>query len=216
MYEAGVAAGSLRPLVIIADPAVADDLPRQLISAPLIRYKVGSKELLRESLSTYIKQVLPIAAQVPSNWRPQLPGLSDTIHSRPTLDESTVAGQVAARLAQAGALVTSEAELPDNLRADIVATFPALGPEFNPILIETKSSAITPTRADIRQIRTYLQAAHARLGIIVYGHGKGRPTVNIYGSQGILRLSLNDLLGWDDERLIQEITRLRNQVVHSV
>jgi hypothetical protein len=217
MYEAGVAAGSRRPLVVVVDSEVADELPVQLISAPIIRYKPGEKLVLRENLQAYIRQVQPIAAQLTLNWPSLFQATLDVRTGEFSFDESKLSGRVATRFANTGALVTSEAELPGNLRPDVVVTFPTLGSEFNPVLVEVKSSSRIKSEADIRQIRDQLHAAKARLGIIVYGQSGGRkPETKTYGSLGILLLSLDDLYRWDDKRLIDEITKLRNRVVHSV
>lgn len=215
MYEAGVAAGSLRPLIVVADSKVADELPTQLISSPVIRYMPGFERLLRENLRAYVEQVQPIAAQLTVNWN-SLRSLSSNVgRSQRSFDESRPEGRVAARLADAGALVASEVLLPGNLRADIMATFPILGSEFVPIIVEVKSS-VSDFDMDLQQLRSYLRAAGARLGMIVYNDSGLKPLTKIYGPVGILRLSINDLSRWDNKRLIEEITKLRNQVVHSV
>jgi hypothetical protein len=216
MYEAGVAAGSFRPLVVVADSEVADELPAQLISAPIIRYRPAAKQILRENLHAYVQQVQPIAAQLTLNWPSLFQATLDVRTGEITFDESNLSGRVAARLANAGALVASEPELPGGSRPDVAATFPTLGSEFNPILVEVKSSSPIDSEADIRQVRRFLQAAKARLGIIVYGQSNRKPITKTYGSSGILLLSLDDLLRWDNERLLDEITKLRNRVVHSV
>ena len=159
MYEAGVAAGSRRPLVVVVDSEVADELPVQLISAPIIRYKPGENLVLRENLQAYIRQVQPIAAQLTLNWSSLFQSTLDTHSGEFSFDESKLSGRVATRFANTGALVASEAELPGNLRPDVVVTFPTLGSEFNPVLVEVKSSSRIESEADIRQIRDQLRAA---------------------------------------------------------
>jgi hypothetical protein len=216
MYEAGVAAGSFRPLVVVADSEVADELPAQLISAPIIRYMPEAKQILSENLGAYVRQVQPIAAQLTLNWSSLFQASADIQTGEFTFDESKLSGRVALRLANAGALVSIEPELPGHSRPDIVATFPTLGSEFNPIVVEAKSFSTIDSEADIHQIRDLLRAAKARLGMIVYGQSQRKPRTETYGTSGILLVSLDDLFRWDNKRLIEEITRLRNRVVHSV
>lgn len=217
MYEAGVAAGSRRPVVVVANARVADDLPAQLISGPVIRYKPGSHEILWENLSAYVQQVQPIAERLELGWWDRS---YEVVASplRVRRFDSVVEERVAARLEEAGALVSRENRLAGNLRPNIIATFPALGPEFNPIVVEIKNAPVYRERADdaIKQVRNYLKAVHARLGLIVYDSGQRPVTTDISGSLGILLLSFSDLDTWTDEQLFDEIRKLRNKVVHSV
>jgi hypothetical protein len=179
MYEAGVAAGSQRPVVVVANARVADNLPTQLISGLIIRYKADSSEFLRENLRAYVQQVQPMAARFEFDWRSGAYIIRSNSFRESRLD-TRVEERVAARLEQAGALVSQENRLAQNLRPDIIATFPELGPEFNPIIVEIKSAPTYREHTDvaIKQVRDYLRAADAKLGLIVYDSGQ-RPVDTI-------------------------------------
>lgn len=224
MFEAGIAAGSRRPVLIVASPKAADQLPADLLSAPIIRYEKGSKKLLKDSLNGYIKNVQPIAAQLTVDWDDLLEsnlnryiGVGDKEQGSFSDTELTPSQasveQLAAHLAKAGALVSTD-DIRTDSRADILASFPALGTSFNPVVIEVKSRA-THKEANLQQIYRLMNNYKARLGLIVYRQSEPRPEIRTTGSAGVLLLSVADLLEWDDQRLIREITRLRNQVIHS-
>jgi hypothetical protein len=224
MFEAGIATGSQRPVLIVASPQAADQLPTHLLSAPIIRYERGSKKLLQESMRGYIKNVQPIAAQLTVNWDDFLgsnvgryvgggwKGQGRFSETRITPRQASVE-QLAARLARAGALVSTDDIRTDSV-ADILASFPALGTSFNPVLIEVKLKAVHK-EADLQQIYRFMNNYKARLGLLIYREGGLKPEMRITGSAGVLLLSVDDLLEWDDQRLVREIIKLRNQVVHS-
>lgn len=67
-YEAGVAAGSRRPLLIVVTPDAADLTLTDMIQAPIIRYQPGAEQVLRDNLNAYLQQVRPIAAELTVNW----------------------------------------------------------------------------------------------------------------------------------------------------
>ena len=215
MYEAGLATGLHRPLLVVADARGADSLPSQLLSAPMIRYKLGMTKVLRENLSAYVKQVQPIASHHLVN-KEVLVDFSATILNRhvglvPRLEE-----RIAARFKEAGALVAIGSRISGNMRPDIVATFPALGPEFSPIIVEIKDRRQRSLENITQQMRRYLDAAGARLGLIVDEANEQEVSSRTYDSSGILYVSADDLQAWDNNRLLEELTRLRNKVVHSV
>jgi hypothetical protein len=216
MFEAGLASGLGRPLLVVADAGVADGLPVDIMRAPVIRYKSGMTQILRENLSAYVNRVQPVAVQHLLNEEvvvefAALPPRAPKIGRNSRVEE-----HVASRLEAAGALVASESRLPGNLRPDIVATFPGLGTEFNPIIVEVKDSRSQGDDSVTMQVRNYLKAARARLGVIVDQSRVQAPATRIYESTGILYVTANDLDAWDNDRLLDELTRLRNKVVHSV
>jgi hypothetical protein len=221
MYEAGLATGMQRPLLVVVDTRAAGELPAQLISAPVIRYRAGSGKSLQENLTAYVKQVQPIAAQ--RTLREEnvvaVPPLPDRGSS--SLRGSTFEQRVAARLARAGAIVSLEERKPGERRQggmypDIVATFPALSLEFSPVIIEVKSRRQRDIGASVEQLRNYLKSSGARLGLIVDESSEQDSSVFIVDGIGILFISADDLDLWDNDRLLEELTRLRNRVVHSV
>lgn len=213
MYEAGVAAGSRRPILVIASPEGADQIPANLLSAPIIRYKEGSKSLLRNNITAYLENVHPIAAQLTLNWNV----LVDEEKKRPVDlkigNEHSVVGQIASRLKFIGAMVATEQRIGDG-RVDVVATVPSLGDSFNPIFIEVKQRETSPD-SDLRQMRNYLRSAANRLGLIVYIKSPNKKRSRIVDSTGILLITYDELMSWTGNHMVLELTKLRNQVVHS-
>lgn len=67
-YEAGIAAGSRRPLLVVGESKAIDKLSFNPFSTPIIRYRRDSIQALRDSLTAYVRQVQPIAAQLKISW----------------------------------------------------------------------------------------------------------------------------------------------------
>lgn len=213
MFEAGIAAGSRRPVLIIASPKGAGQLPADLLSAPIIRYEKGSKRLLKDSITAYLTNVQPIAAQLTLNWNALIEEEQKQPSKLKVAREQSSIGQMASHLKQIGAMVTLDSRIGDG-RVDIAATIPALGESFNPVFIEVKRRFSSPD-SDIEQMRRYLRNANARLGLIVYTENIPARVFRTASSMGILLLSADELMSWDGSQMVQEITKLRNKVVHS-
>lgn len=213
MFEAGIAAGSRRPTLIVATPKGADQLPAQLLSAPLIRYRPGLPDVLREDISAYLEHVYPISAQLTINWNV----LVDKEESQPKISplprESDLQRDLANHLTEMGAIVSGDMPTGGG-RIDLVATFPALGDAFNPVIIEIKRR-VRDQDDGLKALRTYLRSFGARLGILVIGESTAVPDYLVTNGVGIVVVPASLLMQWDANRLIREITALRNQVVHS-
>jgi hypothetical protein len=67
----------------------------------------------------------------------------------------------------------------------------------------------------LRQLLNYLRLVRARLAMLVYRGSATEPENKIFDSLGILVVSEGDLLRWSDKDLILQLSKLRNQVVHS-
>ena len=200
---------------MIADEKGAGTLPAQLLSAPMIRYRPGMDKVLRENLSAYVKQVQPVASQHVVSKETLLDFSTENanvLFER----ESSLEYRLANRFQKAGALVAVESRIARNMRPDIAVTFPALGPEFSPIIVEIKGRGRRDLEDVIHQVRRYLDAAGARLGLIVDASNEQETFSRIYDSTGILYVSAGNLEAWSDSQLLDELTRLRNKVVHSV
>jgi hypothetical protein len=214
MFEAGIAAGIQRPILIVASPEGSNQLPVDLIPAPIIRHQLGSRDLLKDSLKAYLGFVYPIAARLIINWD----DLVDEEHSQSAESkiprEDSLIRRIALHLDQVGALVAVDSRIPGG-RVDITATFPALGDSFNPVLIEVKPR-VRNAESALQQMRQYLRATRARLGLVVDGTSSFLASrTYVESSTGIIILSHDELMSWDGNRIVREITRLRNQVVHS-
>lgn len=213
MFEAGIAAGSRRPVLIVATPAGADQAPADLLSAPIIRYQEGSSQLLRDNISAYLQNVHPIAAKLTINWN-VLVDEEKKPNRKPLMsNEQSLVRQIASHLDQLGAIVAMEFRIGDG-RVDIAATIPALGESFNPMFVEVKRRRPPNIELNIQQLKNYMQAGNIRLGLLIYGTGAS-PAYHVADSVGIIILSSRAFLNWDATRMIQEITKLRNRVVHS-
>jgi nucleoside 2-deoxyribosyltransferase len=213
MFEAGLATGLQRPLLVVADEKGADTLPALLLSAPMIRYKPGMAKVLRENLNAYVKQVQPVASQHVASKETLLDFSTTNLNRH--VGEMHLQNLLANRFQEAGALVAVDSRIAAGLRPDLVVTFPELGPEFSPIIVEIKSRRQRSMRYITEHVRRYLDAAGARLGLIVDESNEQETFSRIYDSTGILYVSAKDLQAWNNDQLLDELTRLRNKVVHS-
>lgn len=217
-YTAGIATGSRRPVVVVSESSNAEQPPFNLFSAPIIRYSPGSLQVLRENLAVYIERVQPIAAQLKVNW-------DQLIDDRGSVEETNLNRAMLAALPPAevrvleylrrqGALVAPQSVVGDSKRADALATLPTLGDEFNPIVIEFRNLPDQPQ--DTRHVLDYMAAARARIGMVVYTERTSEPWRFITtGPIGVIFISADELLRWDNRKLIINLARLRNNVVHS-
>lgn len=210
-YEAGIAAGSRRPLLIITTPDAADPTLTDIMQGPIIRYQPGAEQVLRDNLLAYLRQVRPIAAELTVNWD-ILTREADRLVERGGYGQApgrVLEQRVVARLAHAGALVRSNVHIGD-LEADAIATFPTLGDAFNPVIVEVKARLY---KRDTMQLFGFLQALRARLGILV--HSRQTPAYNmLQGGTALLVVSVAELEGWSDEEIVRRLTGLRNELVH--
>jgi hypothetical protein len=219
-YEAGIAAGSRRPLLVVTEGKTIDQLPFNLFSAPLIRYQPGLIQALRDSLTAYIRQVQPIAAQLKINWSqiPAAPAPPLAAASGTSVESTEMATQarIAEHLAEQGILTATYARVGPDKRVDALISFPTLGDEFNTVVLEVKRYRSNENR-DIDQVIDYMDAAEARLAVLAYANQEInlKPQTRISGPIGIMLVSADELLSWDYQRIIKELTRLRNRVVHS-
>lgn len=218
-YEAGIAAGSRRPVLVIAEGKAIDQMPFNLFAAPIIRYHRDSPDILRDSLIAYTRQVQPLAAQLKVDWNRVIdtPGQADVENPDSTvpLTEKNTQELLIEHFMNEGILVGSYAQISPHKRADALISFPTLGDEFNTIIIEIKRYRSNEKR-DIAQVADYMETAGARLGMVVYAEQRGqKPQTRIFGSAGIMLISASELLHWDYQRIIGELARLRNQLIHS-
>lgn len=217
-YEAGIAAGSRRPLLIVGESGAIDQLPFNLFSASVIRYRRDTLQVLRDSLTAYVRQVQPIAAQLKINWdrietsEPVLtvkPELSDV----PT--EQTTQARIVEHFTQQGILAATYRQIRPDTTVDALIGFPALGDEFNTVLIEIKRNR-SDERRDVGQVIDYMNVSGTRLAMLVYEQNSGlKPQIRTFGSFGIILIAADELLHWDYQRMARELAKLRNQIVHS-
>ena len=179
----------------------------------LFATKKGSKDLLEDGITAYLRNVQPIAAQLTINWNVLAVEMQNQPGKLEVPRERSSIAEIVFHLGQIGAIVTTGSRAGAG-RVDIVATIPALGASFNPVLIEVKRH-FSNTDSDLQQMRRYLLSIKARLGLIVYTGGVRSRAVHTDGSTGILLLPVREIMSWDGDRLVNEITKLRNQVVHS-
>lgn len=213
MYEAGIASGSQRPLLIVAAPKAADGLSINFISAPIIRYRPGAFDSLKQDLSTYLDNVYPIAAQLTINWKSLQGKQRLASGASVALQEDSTVALVASHLEQAGAVINLESQVGVD-RADIEAVFPSLGDAFNPIFVEFKNRPLD-SQDGISQLRRFMNAGNSRLGLLVIADPSQELLAAVGNGSGILIISREKLLQWDSGRLVREITSLRNSIVHS-
>jgi hypothetical protein len=214
MFEAGIAVGSRRPLIIVATPEGANQIPVDLLSAPIIRHQPGSSDQLRASFEAYLTSVYPIAAKLTINWDVLVEGEQRPPEELGTIStERSLTRQISAHLEQVGALVSVDRRVSGG-RIDLTATFPTLGDGFNPVLIEVKRRA-SDARSGLQQMRRYLSVTGSRLGMVLYGSGHIDPQTYVESGTGIILASIDEFTGRDGNSMVRELIKLRNQVVHS-
>ncbi|HVQ95456.1 MAG TPA: hypothetical protein VMU51_30790 [Mycobacteriales bacterium] len=215
MFEAGVAAGSRRPILTILTPDTEGVTPTNLIEAPSIRYVSGNEEALRQSLTAYVKQVHPLAAELKMNWVTLIDRARPS--ERSALGSAGLTSEVAQRLMSAGGFVATNVRSGQR-EADIAVTFPTLGDAFNLVVVEVKLKDSPTVRQDMDQLVRTMEVFNSRLGLLVYG-GKsiGQRIEFTQGirERAILVVDAERLLHeWDNRRIVQAITQLRNSLVH--
>jgi hypothetical protein len=223
-FEAGVAAGSRRP-VVVASTLAANESARvvPLTEMATIRYDHSERGLenLRIGIDAFVRNVQPSAMQIAIDWG-QVERANRSRLGAPSIRGARLVRLIGARLASAGGYVT---EAPDRGH-DLTVEFPLLGP-IGSIPIEVKTRYENPRihRLVESQLRKAMRDHGALLGILVYNDPddiRERLTEGL-GSQaslfddagtGILVVSAKELVGWTDNQLVAELTRLRNSAFH--
>jgi hypothetical protein len=217
-YEAGIATGSRRPILVVAEEKAIDQMPFTLFSAPIVRYQREAPAVLRDNITAYVRQVQPIAAQLKVSWdRVDVTGARVVGETDPDVvpRETDALGELVAHFNTEGILVARYARIGPNKRVDALLGFPSLGDDFNTVIIEVKRHRIDQG-SDIEQVLDYISAAGARLAMLVYVEPRDiESELKVFGHVGIILVSANELLQWDYARFSGELTRLRNLVVHS-
>ncbi|MGW4330535.1 hypothetical protein ACWEKR_32180 [Nocardia sp. NPDC004573] len=214
MYEAGIAVGARRPLVVVTS-IEADQAVAQTIDAPIIRYRTADDSAIHEGLSAYVSNIQPLAAELKVNWDVLS---TETVSSpiRPHLEGSRLERTIAAWLEQSGAAVVAIHPVQRGFEADMVATFPALGDAFSQVVVEVKSGDRTSwTGFDLDKLRNTLNMFGSRIGILVSPDiSLNRSTIE--GGKAVLAVSMDELDQWvQSGQLARRLTRLRNELVHT-
>lgn len=211
MYEAGVAVGMGRPLVVV-EKTGADSSLAQLSDAPVIRYKSDDDTTLLEGLQAYVGLIsqsgtVPTAAPKPvsaKSWSRkggQVEAVGDSLERF-----------VASALEASGALVAIDPALGD-AHVDMTASFPVLGVALNPVLIEVKATSRGPDSRALRNLREAMERHGARLGILVTKYERPLRRI-VEASTAILAISASELEGLSVKALEQELVRMRNEIFH--
>ena len=213
MFEAGLAAGSRRPLLAIIDSDAMESPGVELLPPPIIRYRKGADDALRSSLTAYLRQVRPISAQLSVNWEALLDQARQVGGAgRGVAEASALEQRVALRFTALGALVRTNERI-GRTEIDILATLPVLGDSFNPIAIEVKRRRRDVQR-DLDRCFSLLDVLSARMGLLVYGDKIEARNV-VRAGRVVLVMSESTLVHSSDGMLVSLLTRARNELVHS-
>jgi hypothetical protein len=221
-FEAGVAAGSRRPIIVAVQGNLDGLDSGPLASLPRITYSdQDSTGLtnLNETMAAYVRNVQPIASQLQIRWSDWIGGDAFTRGvMNSVIRASGFERRVAERLQQAGAVVNTEVR-----NVDIVATFPMLGTK-NIIAVEVKSRRLhrkVSQRQELESLYAAMLESGTILGLLVYSNDEVETRIDfdadslfpaVFG--GILVTSVRQLLEWSDDELMRELTQLRNFVIH--
>lgn len=210
MYEAGVAVGMGRPLVVVGK-LDADTSLAQLSDAPVIRYKSDDDTTLREGLRAYI-DLLQQAVASPSATQKPVTTKSWSRLAPAQKKGSELERAVAASLETSGALVALDPAIGD-AGVDMTASFPVLGAALNPVLIEVKTTIRGADNRALDQLRKAMRRHGARFGMLVTRDKRSLKRV-VEGSTAILVVSVAELETLSAPRIEQELIRLRNELFH--
>lgn len=214
MYEAGIAVGGRRPIVVVTSTD-SDSAVTETIDAPIVRYRSSHDNSIRDGLNAYVKNIQPLAAELKVNWDTLTAArLPVRAGSRPTGSE--LQKTIAEWLEAAGAAVVSANANQKGVEADIVATFPSFGDAYSRVVVEVKNSNSTgPLGWQLDQLKRNMRIFDSRIGLFVSpGVSIGR--FNIEDGTGILSVSVRELEIWARSGdLAPKLVRLRNQLVHS-
>jgi hypothetical protein len=225
VFEAGVALGVGRPLLILAEPEV--DVPFELQHLLYVRAALGDSRGLSDLLKTYIPR---IPRRVPVKRRTQQPA------PRP-LDRSET-DRLLALLRGPGTLAQKQAEVVNFLAiafqkvgvgvsgstasdrgADLAIWVDETQSIFgNPVLVEVKLGRLNQSLIDetCHTLRNYLVSSNLLLGVIVYWDPKGtKYKVTTTSLPLVICLSVDELV--DSLRLgrfANTLLEIRNRAVH--
>ncbi len=218
MFEAGIAVGSQRPLLLVTTPQAGDTIAVDLIKAPVIRYLPESEDAFRGNLSAYLENIQPMAVILTTNYDVLLERtVGPTVHTSALEGARGLEKRIAEYLVGSAAFVTTNARVEDQ-EIDIIADLPALGAGFNPVLFEVKHHGAERTGAvaqALKQLFGKLAAAGARIGLLVTGDDI-ESRVEFRRERAVLIVSASELESWDADTLARALSRVRNQLVHSV
>ncbi|MGH3630771.1 MAG: hypothetical protein ACRDRL_25430 [Sciscionella sp.] len=222
VFEAGVASGSRRPIVV-ASTAPPDTLRGSpLADMATIHYSKddAGRTVLDNAIRAFVENVQPVAAQLAINWD-ELALQAGSRHAASLINAVGLERRVAERLARTGALVNTETDR----RIDMIATFPSLGASIGRVPVEVKARFNKNTH---QQNRGHLQRAMSMtdslIGLLIYGEPVETSTLISEArqdalfeepSRGILITSADRLDQWSDTELLWRLTQLRNVVIHS-
>jgi hypothetical protein len=212
VFEAGIAAGSRRPMVVVSigetDPVVLE-----LLGSPIVRYEPGKEEALAENIRSYVQFVQPLAAQLTVNW--------ETVNTRVVSAGAAsnrghrLEQRVFAHLARLGALVYSNVEIERGVEADGLVAFPLLGDSFNPIVVEVKQRRRGDDRETEARLLKTMSAAGSKIGLLVYEHIQEGLKIRRHGQVQLLVTGVNQLEEWSAADLLRHLTEMRNELIHT-
>jgi hypothetical protein len=220
-FEAGVASGSRRPLVV-ASTAPPDTLRGSpLADMATIHYSKGDagETILVNAIRAFVENVQPVAAQLVIDWDELA---LQAGHPAASLIKAVgLKRRIAERLARAGALVNTEVDR----RIDMIATFPSLGTSIDRVAVEVKNRFHNHIHQQNQEnLQRTMNMSGSLIGLLVYGEPvetsavlseNTHETLFNEGSSGILVTSADQLDQWSDAELLRRLTQLRNVVIHS-
>jgi hypothetical protein len=177
IFEAGLALGSDRPVLVLASPDV--DIPFELGELTCVRASLTDKPFLGSILDAYLPEVLSRSRRIHKSSTSTLKRLSQedaeeilrSLKDRKATSESKLMEVVADVFRRVGIPVSSQPRIGSGSRPDSAIWIDETQSIFgNPILVEVKAGRLGQSRIDqtYHQLSQYLIQAKLRLGIIVY------------------------------------------------
>lgn len=221
VFEAGVAAGSRRPIVVVSNAPPDALLGSPLVNMATIHYSRddAGERVLADAIRAFVENVQPAAARLTIDWD-ELALQAGDRRAASLIRAVGLERRVAERLVRAGALVNTEVDR----RIDMIAAFPSLGTSIDRVAVEVKSKFSKRVHQQIHeQLQHTMSISGSLIGLLVYGEPVETSTVlseereTLFGksSSGILVTSADQLDRWSDAELLRRLTQLRNLVIHS-
>jgi hypothetical protein len=177
IFEAGLALGSDRPVLVLAVPDV--DIPFELAELTYVRAPLSDKPFLGSVLAAYVPEVLSRKARIHRPPAPTLKRLGRedaeevlrALKDRPAIREKELIGIMTDLFRKVGILTSSEPAIESKRRPDLAIWIDETQSIFgNPILVEARVGKLSQLRIDeaYHQLSQSLIQAKARLGLLIY------------------------------------------------
>jgi len=216
LFELGMAYAKRKPVLAFIGPRV--ELPVDIMSLTYVRADPSNRAAVESALSMFLEHAIP----KPSGRTGKAEARPKPKLTPPSARSTAIAYECEQRTAQIleeAGFILSWASEPHDRGADFAIWVDELQHSLgNPLLVEVKAGNLTLKRINeaASQLRAHVSKTHGRCGLLVYWDQSNREYPFISAEWPLIfQLSgptLTRLV--HEDRLIDELLRLRNDVVH--